>query len=482
MWRLRSRRLASVTDLAVVRIQATRQRPSWTVPWQMRPIEAGSGTGSIIHNSDGVVRILTAAHVVADSTYITIQRNTDHFDSEKFPAKVIAQFHDTDLALIEILDRHACVSEFSSIDAMTVAPSDVLPSLRSKVNVVGYPVGGDRLSVTEGVVSRVDIAKYSHSGRFAASFTVDAAINAGNSGGPIVDPANGSILGVAFQKLVGSGIENQGHGVPSYLIHRFLKNPQSVHSLPCLGIAVQPLDSPALREYMGAPNGVLVNWSRNKALMPNDVIVSINGHRVDNHGLTQFLGRRIHFSALIHEKFVADSVRLEVIRKKKLVTVESPLVASSSIDLVPSLAYGVRPTYLVVGGLVFQPLSLDYLQGWNERDRPPHLQDLLSRGKVEDNRSQAIVLTNVLASRCNAGYSSGWVGGPVLKAVNGEAVKDMKHFESIVDRVLQTEEFIKFTITGYVDDQLVVQKTSEVLRDELLIQATYDIPKMRHLV
>jgi S1-C subfamily serine protease len=472
-----------LADLAVVRIQTTRQRPSWTVPWQMRSVEASSGSGSIIHGSfPGKVRVLSAAHVVADSTYITVQRNTDFFDSEKFPVKVVSMFHDTDLALLEIDDVGG---DFKAIDPLAVAPADKLPTLRSKVNVVGYPVGGDRVSVTEGVVSRVDIARYSHSGRFAASFTVDAAINAGNSGGPIIDPEDGCIVGVAFQKLVGSGIENQGHGVPPFLIHRFLKSVGSERtdlSLPSLGIAIQPLESTSLREYLGASSGVLVNWSLNPELRPQDVIVAINGHKIDNNGLCFFLGRRMHFSALMHELFVGETVTLEVLRDRNMLQVNPTLVPSSSVDLVPGLQYGKRPNYIVFGGLVFQPLSLDYLQGWNERDRPPHLQDLLNRGKIGDQgRDEVLVLTNVLASKCNAGYSSGWVGGPVLKTVNGVSVRDIKQLGSLLDKVLASHEFVKLTLSGYVEDQLVVVKSSDVLAEEPVIKATYDIPRMRYL-
>ena len=474
---------STASDLAVVRIMTTRQRPSWTVPWQMRSVEASSGSGAIIPGN-GKIRILTAAHVVADSTYLTVQRNTDYFDSEKFPARVLAQFHDTDLALLEIDDADGA---FSSIKPMSVAAPSVMPALRSKVNVVGYPVGGDRVSVTEGVVSRVDIAKYSHSGRFACSFTVDAAINAGNSGGPIVDPAAGNIIGVAFQKLVGSGVENQGHGVPPYLIWRFLNGVArnaGADELPSLGIAIQPLESPALRTYLGAASGILVNWSMNPAIKQHDVITAVNGHRIDNQGLTQFLGRRIHFGAVLHELFVGDTVELEILRAKQPVTVEARLLGSSAVDLVPSLQYAKRPEYLVVGGLVFQPLSLDFLQGWNERDRPCHLQEILNKGRLGGEQRQAVILTNVLAARCNAGYSSGWVGGPVLKAVNGTAVKDLAHLADLVDAGVKSasEEFIKFTITGYVDDQLVVLNKQDVVRDDPLIQATYDIPRLRNIV
>jgi S1-C subfamily serine protease len=448
----------------------------------MRPVESSSGSGAVIkHKNEGSkVQILTAAHVVSDSTYVTVQRNTDFFDSEKIPAKVIAQFHDTDLALLELEDHDG---SFKEIEPMRIAPPEVLPALRGKVNVVGYPVGGDRVSVTEGVVSRVDMARYSHSGRVACSFTVDAAINAGNSGGPIIDPSTANILGVAFQKLVGSGVESQGYGVPPYLIWRFLKSSTGNPELTSLGIAIQPLDSPALREYLGATNGVLVNWSRNPALTTNDVIVTVNGHKVDNQGLTNFLGRRIHFSALIHDHQVGDTVTLEILRDRESLKVEATLAATSSLDLVPSLQYAKKPEYLVCGGLVFQPLSLDYLQGWNERDRPTHLQEIMLRGKIEGERNQVVVLTNILAAKCNAGYGSGWTGGPVLKAVNGVKVNNIAHLGQLVDSAMMSNrsEYLKFTVTAYADDQIIVLKKEDIMRDDPMVRSVYEIPRMRNL-
>jgi len=477
----------SAVDLGIVRILTTRQRPSWTVPWQMRPVEASSGSGAIIGVSkEKGVRILTAAHVVADCTYVTIQRNSDFFDSEKVPAKVVSMFHDTDLALLEIPPEE--VSNMDGIlesHALRIASStNSIPPLRSKVNVVGYPVGGDRVSVTEGVVSRVDMVKYSHSGRYAASITVDSPINAGNSGGPIINPSTSEIVGVAFQKMVGNGIENQGHGVPPYLIWRFLngigKTP-SKDQLASLGIAIQSLESKALREYLGAPRGgVLINWSTNPSLQANDVIVSVGGNKVDSNGLIQFLDRRIHFSALIHGLYCDETVEIEILRNGLLVRLHAPLMSSSANELVPLPQYGVKPEYVVSGGLVFQPLSVDYLQGWPERERPPHLQELVNKGKVTDDEKQVVILTNILASQCNAGYGSGWVGAPILKFINDVPVRDVAHVATLIDEILslREDEFIKFILRGYIDDQVIVLRRSQVLAENPTIQRIYDIPQL----
>jgi S1-C subfamily serine protease len=404
------------------------------------------------------------------------------------PAKVVAMFHDTDLALIEIpREEMAGMEGICESHTMKIASAkNSIPPVRSKVNVVGYPVGGDRVSVTEGVVSRVDMVRYSHSGRYAASITVDSPINAGNSGGPIVDPLTGEIVGVAFQKMVGNGIENQGHGVPPYLIWRFLNGldrPRGTRlagdQLASLGIAIQSLESRALREYLGATRGVLVNWSTNPLIHSNDVIVGVAGNPVDNNGLINFLDRRIHFSALIHGLFCDETVEINILRNGQLMQIHTPLVPSHANELVPMLQYGVKPQYIVTGGLVFQPLSMDYLQGWPERERPSHLQELVNTGKVSDELKQVIVLTNVLASQCNAGYGSGWVGAPILKTFNDVAVRDIVHLSKLIDEaLLGGKEFMKFTFRGFLDDQVIVLKCSQVLAENLAIQAMYDIPKL----
>jgi hypothetical protein len=149
-------------------------------------------------------------------------------------------------------------------------------------------------------------------------------------------------------------------------------------------------------------------------------------------------------------------------------------------ELVPLPQYGVKPEYVVTGGLVFQPLSVDYLQGWPERERPSHLQELLNKGKVSEDQNQIVILTNILASRCNAGYGSGWIGAPILKAVNGSKVKDIKHLAILIDHAMQQDqdEFIVFTLSGYLDDQIIVLKKSQVIAENSLIQAIYDIPKL----
>ncbi|MFT4513053.1 MAG: S1-C subfamily serine protease, partial [Planctomycetota bacterium] len=167
----------------VVRVYSTYQDPDYECPWQNVAPRGSTGSGVVV----GPGRILTGAHVVANATFVQVQKQSD---PKKVTARVLAISHDCDLALLEIDDKPFARGIKSSVVGD-------LPKLRDAVQVVGYPIGGEEVSITEGVVSRIEVQRYEHSQRHLLAVTVDAAINEGNSGGPVF--ARGKIVGIAFQ-------------------------------------------------------------------------------------------------------------------------------------------------------------------------------------------------------------------------------------------------------------------------------------------
>src|ERR1700704_801985 len=92
-----------------------------------------------------------------------------------------------------------------------------LPDIQDAVRVYGYPTGGTGLSVTKGIVSRIEFAGYNYSVA-GLRIQIDAAINAGNSGGPVV--VGEKMVGLAFSRLDGS--QNIGYIIPLEEIDLFL--------------------------------------------------------------------------------------------------------------------------------------------------------------------------------------------------------------------------------------------------------------------
>ncbi len=177
---------AGVKD-AVVKVYTVSDRPNYMEPWQMKGPWSHSGSGCVIRGK----RILTNAHIVSDQMFIQVRKSGE---AKKYIAEVEIVAHECDLAILTVKDD----SFFDGIKPIEIGS---LAEVRDKVAVYGFPEGGDKLSITEGVVSRVEHIKYAHSSAHLLTCQIDAAINAGNSGGPVIK--GNKIVGVAFQARAG---------------------------------------------------------------------------------------------------------------------------------------------------------------------------------------------------------------------------------------------------------------------------------------
>ena len=240
----------------------------------------------------------------------------------KFIAKVLAIGTDCDIALLTVEE-----SEFwEGVSPLSLGP---LPHLQDYVTVVGYPVGGDTISVTSGVVSRVEVTQYTHGSCDLLGIQIDAAINSGNSGGPVFD-AHGICIGIAFQSFAGSDVENIGYVVPTPVIEHFLldyKRNKAFTGFPSLGIRWQKLESGDLRKASGMnaeQSGILIRnvsptSSSQGVLKPGDVVLEFEGIEVANDGTVPFrTDERISFTYLVAQKYVGDNANLTVLRNESV--------------------------------------------------------------------------------------------------------------------------------------------------------------------
>ena len=146
-------------------------------------------------------------------------------------------------------------------DIMTPLQFGDLPEVDSVVTTYGFPLGGSHLSVTRGVVSRIQQWNYSHSGADAhLVIQTDAAINPGNSGGPVLQ--NGKVVGVAFQGL--KQADNIGYLIPSVVCEHVLRDIEDgkLHGFGELGFSYRmDLQNPMIRSLLSFPeneSGVVV--------------------------------------------------------------------------------------------------------------------------------------------------------------------------------------------------------------------------------
>src|SRR5207253_10738290 len=381
---------------SLVRITATAVEPDYRAPWNAGGLQRGVGAGFVISDN----RILTNAHVVANSRYLTVERDGD---PNKYPATVQFIANDCDLALIT-------VSAPDFFKNMIPLKFGGIPALESTVSAYGYPIGGERMSVTTGIVSRIDFQLYTHSSIDQhLAIQISAQINPGNSGGPVMQKTK--LVGVAFQGYSGDVAQGVAYMVPTPVINRFLKDVSDgrYDGYVDLGITYGKLQNPAQRKFLGLKDdgrGVLVETvvaagPCAKILKPGDVLLAIDNHPIASDGNVELEGERVEMPEVVERKFKRDNVKFEIWRDKQSTS------GSVQLDTVPpylmqSHKYDVRPRYVVYGGLLFQPLTLDLLEAYQPTDlRLRHFFDFYVIDQLYLEHPDVIVLTNILPDPIN---------------------------------------------------------------------------------
>ncbi|HEX6769533.1 MAG TPA: S1C family serine protease, partial [Candidatus Binatia bacterium] len=228
-----------IRDL-VVKIHAVQQAPDLLRPWTRSSPQQVKGSGVVIEGR----RILTNAHVVRYASQIYVQPNQS---ASHIPARVEAITAGMDLAILKLDDE-------SFFDTRGTLPfAQELPRVKDSINVYGYPTGGTELSVTQGIVSRIEFTDYYYQAT-GLRIQVDAALNFGNSGGPAV--SDGKLVGLVFSLI--QNAQNIGYLIPVEEIQHFLTDIKDgvYDGKPQTHDLIQTIENDALRQRLGLPKGV----------------------------------------------------------------------------------------------------------------------------------------------------------------------------------------------------------------------------------
>eukprot|EP00977_Amphora_coffeiformis_P025424 scaffold19753_cov231-Amphora_coffeaeformis.AAC.2 len=467
--------LSRVLD-SILKIHCTHSEPDYLIPWQKQHQSPSTSSGFVIEIPGVGKRVMTNAHSVEYGTMIQVQRRGGE---RKYQATVEVIANECDLAILNV-DDSSSADFWDGLHALEFGP---LPALQEEVEVLGYPTGGDSLSITSGVVSRIEMQEYSQASTHLLAIQIDAAINAGNSGGPVVNDDR-QVIGVAFQGLVGA--ENIGYVVPVTVVLHILQGLQrdgKYTGFCSLGVITNSLENTGFRKSLGMLeddlSGLLVQetspLSHAKGIFqPNDVICQVDGIPVGNDGKIPFRrGERVSLACYIQTKFVGDTVKVTVWRNRQQVVLDVPLGISSR--LVPAHFDNRPPPYMIVGGLVFTPLSVPYLfasNAWDEyvSDNVSYLLGKWHSSKQEEN-DEVVVLSHVLAHQENLGFDT--LGDLHLEKCNGEKVRSLNHLKRLLEDC--TEQFVRFEFAP--NKQIMVLEHANLERVTQEVCAEHSIPK-----
>ncbi|PSC68151.1 protease Do-like 9 [Micractinium conductrix] len=436
---------------------------------------SGKNAQVLKRHMDAVVKVF-ATHSKPNFTLVQLKKRGD---DEKYQARVLAVGTECDVALLTVEDD-------AFWQGITPLELGDLPKLQESVAVLGYPIGGDSLAVSAGVVSRVQMTHYSHGCMSLLAVQTDAAINSGNSGGPVMNQ-EGQCVGIAFQSLTGD-TQSVGYVIPTSVVHHFLadyKRNGTYTGFPSLNVVWQELDSKALkRAYDMQPHqkGVLVRSVAPAAdeasvLRPDDILMKIDGIEVGNDGTVPFRhGERVDFKWVVTQKHVGDTVRLSVMRGSKEQELQVKL--SQYQYLIPPHLREAKPSYFMVGGLVFTACSDPYLvQRYGSLGAAPvRLMSRTYYGVREQPDEQVVVLSSVLACDATLGYESTLgVRDGVVQRFNGQPIHSLAQLARLVED--SREQYFRFDLEA-ASKVVVVEAaaaracSSKIMEDHNIVAGT----------
>jgi S1-C subfamily serine protease len=414
---------------SVVKIFSTMRYPDPFKPWTKQAPSEATASGVVIEGK----RILTNAHAVLYASQVQVQANAA---GDKVSATILAVAPGIDLAVLQLddpafFDTHPPVARASK-----------LPQIKDPVLAYGFPTGGSSLSITKGIVSRIEFAQYNYpvSG---LRIQIDAAINPGNSGGPAI--AGDKMIGLAFSRLGGDS-QNIGYIIPNEEVDLFLKDIAGGHYVGKASMYddLQTLENPALREYLKldkSVEGMVVHRpDKSDAAYPLkewDVITRIGDAPIDNQGMVRIdKDLRVNFGYMIQRLAKDDKLPLTVVRAGKPLKIELP-VSAQRPTLAPDLR-GEYPSYFVYGPMVFSRATRQFLSLFENNANLLRVlgfvkSPLVTRAfdtPTPDIEELVIISSPFFPHKLANGYSN--PTGAVVSSVNGVAIKSLAHLVAVL--------------------------------------------------
>lgn len=386
---------------SVVEVMVSSSEVDHLYPWRLAHSSSGHGSGVII---DGQ-RILTAAHVIDNALMVEVRRVGS---DKKVPATVSYQSDERDLAILTVAEADF----FTGSEPMPIGP---MPNLGEEITLWGFPVGGEQLAITKGIVSRIDFDEYVHSFHSNLVVQVDAAMNGGASGGAAI--ANGKLAGINFQGI--GELDNTAFIIPSPVVEQFLTDISDgrVDGVPEMAFWFGTMSNPQMREYYGLSDdqsGVLITKvagleAENGVFKRGDVILSLDGEKIADDATVDYAdGDRINLDWLVTRRQIGDVVPVTLLRDGKVTEYEYKLRYNRQQALPVVRHYsGFKPEYQVVGGLVFQELNMDFIADViKTKDVPSWISDEFGRYKTLplDQKEQRVFLSTILPDEINQDY------------------------------------------------------------------------------
>jgi S1-C subfamily serine protease len=462
--------------LSLVRVNVTGQPYDYFRPWQKKAPVSKRALGAVLSKG----RVLVTADLVANQNYVELERAES---GDKTAANVQVIDYEANLALLEPTEK-------SFLDG--IAPLDIAADTVVGDRIAAWqlePTGA--LVATEGLVTTIQMTKYPVDVGQFLTYRISLPMQYRENSYTIPLVKNNKLAGLLLRYDPRSQLID---AIPAPIITHFLKEAESEHyrGFPAVGFSFFPTKDPQLRKFAGEAGrgGVYVtavepNMPAQKAGMKvGDIVKSVGNHEIDENGnYVDPLYGKIDFTNLISaHSYTGDVLPFQIQREGKPMELKITLEHRDAKDYVsPPYALDEAPKYLVLGGLIFQELSRQYLKEWGpnwQREAPQrfvYLDRLQSEIFPGENR-RIVILSQVLPANNTIGYDE--FAYLTVTKVNGKEIKSLNDLAEAVKQPIEGG-FIKIETE---EDPKQIELDAKSIADEMPdLQENYGIPSLQRL-
>jgi S1-C subfamily serine protease len=463
-------------EVSLVRVNVTGQPFDYFRPWQKKAPFTKRALGAVLPND----HVLVTADLVANQNYVELERAES---GEKTAANVVVVDYEANLALLEPTDKKF-LNGLQPLDlALDTVVGDRLAAWQLE------PTGA--LVVTEGLVTTVGVQSYpADVGEFLTyRLSIPMQYRDNSYTVPLVKGQKLAALLLRFDPRT-----QVMDAIPAPIIAHFLKDAAGpkYQGFPSLGVSFFPTRDPQLRDYAGdteKEGGVYVTAvepglpAAKAGLQPGDVITAVGDHDIDENGnYVDALYGKIAMSNLLGAKaYVGDSLVLHVQRAGKPLTLNAKLEHRAVEDyVIPPYNLDEPPSYFVLGGLIFQELSRDYLKEWGNTWQKTAPQDFVYLDKFQselfpEGHRRVVILSQVLPANSTIGYDD--FSYLVVTKVNGKQIKSLGDLAEAVKTPVNGFDVIE----THDDPKQLELDASQVAAEAEALQKNYGLPALQRL-
>lgn len=463
-------------QLSAVRVNATNQPYDFSKPWGKKNPYTRRAIGAVLPGG----RVLVTGELVANSNYVEFEYADG---SRKFPAEVETVDYEANLALLKTADPDFA-KPLTPLELTTAKVGDTISAWQLENN--------GNLLATNGVMTTAEVSRYPVDDSTFLMYRVTASLQARENSFTMPMVKDGKLVGMlARYDATSTNIDV----IPTPVIEHFLRAAAKppYQGFPRAGMTFANTRDPQLRRFAGlqgkVQGGVYVtdvlpgSPADIAGLVRGDVIVRVDDQSVDQDGnYRDPVYGKIAVSHLLSTRHdVGDAVRLTIWREGAEKVLTATLTHRSPQDfVVDPYIIDRAPRFYILGGLVFQELSRQYLREWGADWAKKAPIDLVFLDRQQNELFKGagrkiVFLSRVLPTDATVGYED--LHQLIVTKVNGQEITRLEDIAAAVDKA--TDGLHKIEFDG--DPAEVFLSAEQARTSESALTKSYHLPALKHL-